>query len=103
MLDLNSIYGEPNSIVTPFLRSFMGTFQVGIRNRGAKSSALHNLMVVAMDREQAAEVAQDIIEPYDMIVKDVTSPGEELYGLGAGIDADPINQKRYRIDEGFGL
>jgi len=59
MLDLNSIYGEPNSIVTPFLRSFMGTFQVGIRNRGAKSSALHNLMVVALDREQAAEVAQN--------------------------------------------
>ena len=81
----------------------MGTFQVGIRNRGAKSSALHNLMVVALDREQAAEVAQDIIEPYDMIVKSVTEPGSELYGLGAGIDADSINQKRYRIDEGFGL
>ena len=95
MLDLNSIYGEPNSIVTPFLRSFMATFQVGIRNRGAKSSALHNLMVVAMDREQAAEVAQDIIEPYDMIVKDVTAPGEELYGLGAGIDADPITKANY--------
>ena len=37
-----------------------------------------------------------------MIVKSVTEPGSELYGLGAGIDADPINQKRYRIDEGFG-
>ena len=73
----------------------MGTFQVGIRNRTAKSSALHNLMVVAMDREQAAEVAQDIIEPYDMIVKDVTAPGEELYGLGAGIDADPITKANY--------
>jgi len=48
-----------------------------------------------MDREQAAEVAQDIIEPYDMIVKDVTAPGEELYGLGAGIDADPITKANY--------
>jgi len=44
-----------------------------------------------------------VIEPYDMIVKDVIRPGDELYGEPYGADADPINQKRYRIDEGFGL
>ena len=103
MLHLNSTYGEPNSIVTPFLRSFMNKYQVGIRNREAKSSALHNLTVIAFDAAQAVDIARDVIEPYDMIPLDVSSPGEDTYGLGYGIDADPINQKRYRIDEGFGL
>ena len=103
MLDLNSTYGEPNSIVTPFLRSFMNKYQVGIRNREANSSALHNLTGMAFDSDQAVDIAREVIEPYDMIVKDVIRPGDELYGEPYGADADPINQKRYRIDEGFGL
>ena len=81
----------------------MNKYQVGIRNREANSSALHNLTVMAFDSDQAVDIAREVIEPYDMIVKDVIRPGEDLYGLGYGIDADPINQKRYRIDEGFGL
>ena len=76
----------------------MNTYQVGIRNREAKSSALHNMMVVAVDSDRAAVIAQDIIDPYDMVVKSVTSPGDEAYGLGAGIDADPINKTFYDID-----
>ena len=43
MLDLTTTFSKPKSIVTPFLRSFMGTFQVGIRNAIADSSAVHNM------------------------------------------------------------
>jgi hypothetical protein len=30
-----------------------------------------------------------------MIVKDVIAPGDEMYGLAAGIDADPIAKANY--------
>jgi hypothetical protein len=92
MLNLNEVYGEPGSIVTPFLRSFMSTYQVGIRNREANSSALHNLYVKAFGVEEAADIATKIVKPYDMIVKDVIRPGDEIYGVDESSigDADPL-------------
>ena len=98
MLNLSRTYIRNDVDVSPYLRSFMNTYQVGIRNREAKSSALHKMVVVAVDSDRAAVIAQDIIDPYDMVVKSVTSPGDEAYGLGAGIDADPINKTFYDID-----
>jgi len=94
MIDLNKTYARPVEI-SSYLRSFMSTFQVGIRNREAKSSALHSMMVTALDSDRAVEVAQDLINPYDMIVKSVTAPGDEAYGLALGIDADPIAVANY--------
>ena len=90
MLDLNEVYGEPRSITLPYLRSFMNTYQVGIRNREANSSALRNMFVKAFDIEHADAIARKIIAPYDMIVKDVIRPGSELYGESDGPDADPL-------------
>jgi hypothetical protein len=90
MLDLNEVYGEPRSITLPYLRSFMNTYQVGIRNREANSSALRNMFVKAFSVEHADEIARKIIAPYDMIVKDVIRPGSELYGESDGPDADPL-------------
>jgi len=90
MLDLKSIYGRPNTVVLPFLRSFMNTFQVGIRNREANSSALHNIFVKAFDVEDAFAIADEVVKPYDMIVKDVIRPGHEIYGLDESTDADPL-------------
>tara|TARA_B100000678_G_C18030679_1_gene430582 strand:- start:74 stop:391 length:318 start_codon:yes stop_codon:yes gene_type:complete len=90
MLDLNEVYGEPRSITLPFLRSFMSTYQVGIRNRVANSSALHNMFVKAFSVEHADEIARKLIKPYDMIVKDVIRPGSEIYGEPEGADADPL-------------
>ena len=90
MLDLNEVYGEPRSITLPYLRSFMQTFQVGIRNREANSSALRNMFVKAFSIEHADAIAREIIAPYDMIVKDVIRPGSEIYGEGDGYDADPL-------------
>ena len=90
MLDLKSIYGRPNTVVLPFLRSFMNTFQVGIRNREANSSALHNIFVKAFDVDEAFDIATKVVKPYDMIVKDVIRPGHEIYGLDESADADPL-------------
>ena len=90
MLDLNEVYGEPRSITLPFLRSFMNTYQVGIRNREANSSAVRNMFVKAFSVEHAGEIAEGIVKPYDMIVKDVISPGSELYGDDNSTDADHL-------------
>ena len=89
MLDLTTSFSAPGSITTPYLRSFMSTFQVGIRNRVANSSALRNMFVKAFDVEQAAGIASLLIKPYDMIVKDVIRPGHEIYGVVEG-DPDPL-------------
>ena len=94
MIDLTKTYSN-TATISPYLRTFLQTFQVGIRNREAKSSALHNIMVTALDASRAADIAYTIIEPYDMIVKDVIAPGDEMYGLAAGIDADPITKANY--------
>ena len=90
MLDLNEVYGEPRSITLPYLRSFMQTFQVGIRNRVANSSALRNMFVKAFSIEHADAIAREIIAPYDMIVKDVIRPGSDIYGEEDISDADPL-------------
>jgi len=86
MLDLSTSFSAPGSITTPFLRSFMSTFCVGIRNREANSSSLHNMFVKAFDVEEAAGIASLLIKPYDMIVKDVIRPGHEIYGI---VEGDP--------------
>jgi hypothetical protein len=104
MLDLTTSFSAPGSITTPYLRSFMQTFQVGIRNREANSSALHNMFVKAFDIESADEIARGLIAPYDMIVKDVIRPGSELYGEPEGADADPlpilVSEVMERLEEG---
>jgi len=90
MLDLTTSFSAPGSVTTPYLRSFMQTFQVGIRNREANSSAVRNMFVKAFDIEDAAGIASLLIRPYDMIVKDVIRPGSEIYGEEDGYDADPL-------------
>lgn len=97
MLDLTTTFSRPRSIVGPFLRSFMPTFQVGIRNRVANSSALHNMFVKAFSVEDAMDIADKIVKPYDMIVKDVIRPGHELYGEVDISDADPL--PKYTVTE----
>lgn len=89
MLDLNTTFSAPGSITTPYMRSFMSTFCVGIRNRIANSSSLHNMYVKAKDLDEAAAIASLLIKPYDMIVKSVIAPGDEIYGLDEG-DPDPL-------------
>jgi|TARA_B100001142_G_C13953898_1_gene508281 hypothetical protein len=42
------------------------------------------MYVKAMDRDEAVGIASLILAPYDMIVKDVIVPGEELYGTCEG-------------------
>ena len=103
MLDLTTTFSKPNSIVTPFLRSFMGTFQVGIRNAIADSSAVHNMYVKAFDIEEAYDIAMEIIKPYDMIVKDIVAPGDEIYCEDNSAIADPLPVLRIRRDVGFGF
>ncbi len=93
MLDLNTTFSAPGSITTPYMRSFMSTFMVGIRNRIANSSSQHFMYVKAMDSEEACGIASLLIKPYDMIVKSVTSPGDELYGNTEG-DPDPLPKTR---------
>ena len=90
MLDLTTTFSAPGTVVTPLLRSFMSTFQVGIRNREANSSALRNMYVKAFDSEQAMGIASLLIAPYDMIVKDVLRNGEDGYGIEDISDADPL-------------
>lgn len=90
MLDLNTSFSAPGSITTPYLRSFMSTFMVGIRNRVANSSSVRNMYVKAFDRDEALGIASLLIRPYDMIVKDVVAPGDEIYGEDCSADADPL-------------
>ena len=91
MLDLNEVYGEPNTITLPYLRSFMSTYEVGIRNREANSSSLRTMYVKAFSVDHADEIARGLIAPYDMIVKCVITPGSDIYGLDEGSeDADPL-------------
>ena len=90
MLDLTTTFSAPGSITTPYLRSFMSTFMVGIRNRVANSSSVRNMYVKAFDRDEALGIASLLIRPYDMIVKDVVSPGDEIYGEDCSADADPL-------------
>lgn len=90
MLDLTTTFSAPGSITTPYLRSFMSTFCVGIRNREANSSACRNMYVKALDSESASGIASLLIKPYDMIVKFVDAPGSEGYGEEDISDADPL-------------
>ena len=90
MLDLSTTFYAPGEVTSPLLRSFMSTFQVGIRNREANSSALRNMYVKAFDSEQAMGIASLLIAPYDMIVKDVLRNGEDGYGIEDISDADPL-------------
>lgn len=80
MLDNNLVYGEPRSIVTPFLRSFMSTYMIGIRKRIADKSDLSFVYVKAFDSDHAYDVANKIVRERDWIVKSVDRPGDELYG-----------------------
>jgi len=86
ILDLTEIYSKPG---TSFLNSFKNTFMVGIRNREANSSSVHNMYVRAFDVEDALAIADEVVKPFDMIVKDVIRPGDEIFGLVEG-DADPL-------------
>ena len=90
MLDLTTTFSAPGTVTTPYQRSFMSTFMVGIRNREAISSACRNMYVKAYDSEQAIGIASLLIKPYDMIVKFVETPGAELYGIEDISDADPL-------------
>ena len=90
MLDLNTSFSAPGSITTPYLRSFMSTFCVGIRNREAISSACRNMYVKAFSSEEAMGIASLLVRPYDMIVKFVDAPGSETSGEEDISDADPL-------------
>ena len=90
MLDLSTSFSKPGSITTPYLRSFMSTFCVGIRNREANSSACRNMYVKAFDSDEAFDIATLLVKPYDMIVKFVDAPGSETYGEEDISDADPL-------------
>lgn len=90
MLDLNTTFSAPGSVVTPMLRSFMSTFQVGIRNRDAVSPVSRNMYVKAFGSEEAVGIASLLIKPYDMVVTGVMSAGSEGYGEEDISDADPL-------------
>ena len=90
MLDLYITFSAAGSITTPYLRSFMKTFCVGIRNREAISSACRNMYVKAFSSEEAVGIASLLVKPYDMIVKFVDAPGSEGYGEEDISDADPL-------------
>jgi len=79
MLDNNLVYGEPRTVVTPLLRSFMSTYMVGIRKRIADKSDLSYVYVKALSSDHAFEVADKIVREKDWIVKSIDNPGEELY------------------------
>ena len=61
MLDLSTTFSAPGSITTPYLRSFMSTFCVGIRNREAVSSACRNMYVKAFSSEEAVGIASLLV------------------------------------------
>lgn len=94
MLDLNTTFSAHGTqFVTPMLRSFMSTFQVGIRNRDAVSPVSRNMYVKAFGSEEAVGIASLLIKPYDMVVTGVMSAGSEGYGEEDVSDADPIRHK----------
>jgi hypothetical protein len=95
MLDTNIVYGEPRSIVTAGLRSFMGTYMIGIRKRRANLSDCSFVYVKAMSKEHAFEVANKVVGEKDWIVKSVEAPGEELYGLTEGAIGAPYFGGKY--------
>ena len=91
MLDLNTTFSAHGTqFVTPMLRSFMSTFQVGIRNRDAVSPVSRNMYVKAFGSEEAVGIASLLIKPYDMVVTGVMSAGSEGYGEEDISDADPL-------------
>ena len=90
MLDLTTTFSAPGSITTPYMRSFMNTFCVGIRNREAISSACRNMYVKALDSEEAMGIASLLVKPYDTKNMFVDAPGSETYGEEDISDADPL-------------
>jgi len=95
MLDNNLVYGEPRTVVTPLLRSFMSTYMVGIRKRIADKSDLSYVYVKALSNDHAYEVASKIVSEKDWIVKSIDNPGEELYGLTEGARGAPYFGGKY--------
>ena len=95
MLDNNLVYGEPRSIVTPLLRSFMSTYMIGIRMRVADKSDLSFVYVKALSSDHAYTVAKMIVEPKGYIVKSVDRPGDELYGNEEGGMSAPYFGGKY--------
>ena len=83
MLDNNLVYGEPRSIVTPMLRSFMSTYMIRIRKLDEHEDVSY-VYVKALSNDHAYTVAKMIVEPKGYIVKSVIEPGDELYGLTSG-------------------
>jgi hypothetical protein len=81
LLDNKIVYGEPRSVVMPGLRSFMKTYQIGVRKREANCSHVENYFVKALSVDHAFEVGNMIVGKKGYIVKDVISPGDELYGV----------------------
>lgn len=80
MLDNNLVYGEPRSIVTPLLRSFMSTYMIRIRKLDVHNADSY-VYVKALSNDHAYTVAKMIVEPEGYIVSGVVDPGDELYGL----------------------
>jgi len=80
MLEANLEYGEVRSPVTPFLKSFMSTYCVGIRKRIADKSDLSFVYIKALSEDQAFAEADKIVRKKDWIVKSIDKPGSELYG-----------------------
>jgi len=81
MLDKNEVYSMPGSVVTKTLRSFMKTFMIGIRKREADCSCVENFYVKALSVDGAFKVGEALVGPSGYIVKDVISPGSDLYGI----------------------
>ena len=81
MLDNEIIYGEPRSVVTGMLRSMMNTYMIGVRKREADCSHVNNFYVKALSVDHAFKVGNMIVGKKGYIVKDVISPGDELYGV----------------------
>jgi len=55
------------------------------------------MFVKAFSVDDAMDIADKIVRPYDMIVKDVIRPGHELYGEDEANDADPL--PKYTVTE----
>ena len=83
MLDNSLVYGEPRSVVTPFLKSFLSTYMIRIRKLDEHEDVSF-VYVKALSNDHAYEVAKAVVEPEGYIVKTVIEPGDELYGLTSG-------------------
>ena len=83
MLDNSLVYGEPRSVVTPFLKSFLSTYMIRIRKLD-EHEYVSFVYVTALSNDHAYEVAKAVVEPEGYIVKTVIEPGDELYGLTSG-------------------